>query len=722
MDASQIGFGFQSLEALEALFDGMPDGCLVLDKQWRIVFVNTTVANRLSVSKEALIGKDAVELFPEALNYRLFSSYPEQISIQECLVFTDYYAPENQWFEATVYPSQIGILIILRNLNAIRPVMPENSRQLFKMLPHHGTDIVCYTDQEGKFKYVSPAAFKLLGYRPFTLVGDDALNLVHPDDRLHIGAALHGSSLKGSDELQFTCRLRHTNVLYYWFEASVRRITGPENERGYNFISIWRNITRRKELEERLSITSRLGRIGCWERNSDNVYTYWSPEMFTIFGMESDTPPDINQFMEYVYPDDRDKVRAIIERANLQGLGYLYECEFRILPPGKDIRYLRVQSENLEKSGGEWVSIGVIQDVTESKGSEMEIKRMRDNLRLSQRMAGLGYFDYNLRTRKLVWSEELMNMIEVDEAKFAYTGNDFIQLVHPDDLERVQQEIDICLSGGPFDSHFRMITPQGRSIQIHSLGMLMLDERGEPLSMFGIVQNVSGQKQTEELLRLSEKLSAAGQLAAGIAHEIRNPLTALKGFTKLLLSAEGDSRARYYEIMQSEFERIELIVGELLMLAKPQTAQYKLNELGHIIEEVVELLITQANLSNVAILIELERDIPSLYCEANQLKQVFVNIIQNAIEAMPKGGLLKVRLYMESGQICADFIDEGVGIHTSQLPRIGQPFYTTKDKGTGLGMLVSMNIIQDHHGTIEYTSEQGIGTTVHVTFPVRHKI
>ncbi|WP_051235904.1 PAS domain-containing protein [Paenibacillus pinihumi] len=723
MDASQIEFGFQSAEALEALFDGMPEGCLVLDNRWRIVFVNAAIARRLSIDdKQSLIGKDVIDQFPEALNYRLFSSYPEPNGLQESLVFSDYYSPQNLWFEATVYPSRNGLFIIMRNLNAVRPVMPEDSRQLFRMLPYHALDIICYTDQAGRFKYVSPAAHKLLGYRPFMLLGDDVLEFVHPDDRRHVGEALTGSSLKGSEELMFTCRLRHTNGMYYWFEASIRRIIGPENERGYNFTSIWRNITRRKELEERLSITRRLGRFGCWERNLNNVYTYWSPEIFSIFGIESESPPDFNTLMGHIYPDDRERVRMTVENANSQGPGYLYDCEFRILSAGNEVRHLRIQGEHVEKAGGERVTMGVIHDVTDSKDSEQEISRIKHNLKLSQRMAGLGYYDYNIRSGKLLWSDELMDMMGTNRESFAYTGGDFFRLVHPDDMERVKQEIDTCLGGGSFDSKFRMIISPGRIIQIHSLGMLMHDERGEPLSMFGTVQNVSGQKQAEEMLRLSEKLSAAGQLAAGIAHEIRNPLTALKGFAKLLLRAEGDSRERYYEIMQSEFARIELIVGELLMLAKPQTAQYKMNHPGHIIEEVVELLTTQANLSNVAIHMELEQDIPLLYCEANQLKQVFVNVIKNAIEAMPEGGLLQIRLYQESGLICADFKDEGVGMHLSQLPRIGEPFYTTKDKGTGLGMLVSINIIEDHHGTIQYTSELGAGTTVHVAIPIQHKI
>lgn len=225
-----------------------------------------------------------------------------------------------------------------------------------------------------------------------------------------------------------------------------------------------------------------------------------------------------------------------------------------------------------------------------------------------------------------------------------------------------------------------------------------------PTTFFGetavqvILRDISERKQTEELMLKSEKLSIAGQLAAGIAHEIRNPLTAIKGFLQLMKPTMEENE-HYFEIVFSELSRIELILSELLMLAKPQQNAVKERvNLKKIISEVTALLETQANLKGIFIKTDYEHDSMYINGDQNQLKQVFINLIKNAVESMPDGGTVHIIMTEDEYSVNVTVKDEGDGIPENVLKRIGEPFLTTKEKGTGLGLMVTFNLIKNHQG------------------------
>ena len=242
------------------------------------------------------------------------------------------------------------------------------------------------------------------------------------------------------------------------------------------------------------------------------------------------------------------------------------------------------------------------------------------------------------------------------------------------------------------------------------------DAKGNVVAVSGIARDITDLKKAEELLRKSDRLSMAGQLAAGIAHEIRNPLTVLKGFVQLL---QSNIDPEYYRIMLSELDRINLIASELLMLAKPQLTHLQNEDLRILLRDGIVLLNPQAILNHVQIVTEFDSDIPFVTCEANQLKQVFINLLQNAIDAMPRGGDLVIQVKRQDpDHILIRFRDQGEGIPEERLSRLGEPFYTTKEKGTGLGLMVSFKIIKNHGGSIQVQSQVGQGTTVDVVLPV----
>ncbi|GKU77957.1 ATP-binding protein [Paenibacillus sp. L3-i20] len=234
-----------------------------------------------------------------------------------------------------------------------------------------------------------------------------------------------------------------------------------------------------------------------------------------------------------------------------------------------------------------------------------------------------------------------------------------------------------------------------------------------------IIRDISERRKNEELLLNAEKLSIAGQLAAGIAHEIRNPLTSLKGFMQLM-STGRIHNSRYYAIMNSELVRIESIISELLMLSKPQVYEYIHIDLCQLMNGMIDELSSTAQLYNVKLVQNTYNHPVWVEGVENQLKQVFINVMKNAIESMEEGGTVHIKLSMEENNLISVTIqDEGSGIPEEQLTRIGQPFYTTKDKGTGLGLMVTYKIIDNHKGSIEAESELGVGTTFTIRLPYR---
>lgn len=237
-------------------------------------------------------------------------------------------------------------------------------------------------------------------------------------------------------------------------------------------------------------------------------------------------------------------------------------------------------------------------------------------------------------------------------------------------------------------------------------------------SVVGIFRDITQRKMEEELIMQSEKLSTAGQLAAGIAHEIRNPLTAINGFMKLLQSTERN-KEQYFSIVESELKRIEFIVNELLILSKPHvTYQNKPNDLKPLLEQVIIFMNGEASLKNVQII----QDYPPVpifvYGETNQLKQVFINLLKNAIEASHEDGIIHATVSVQGQKAYIQVQDEGCGMPPEQIKLLGQPFYTTKESGTGLGLMISYNIIHNHGGSMTVESIPQRGTTFTVKLPI----
>ena len=293
----------------------------------------------------------------------------------------------------------------------------------------------------------------------------------------------------------------------------------------------------------------------------------------------------------------------------------------------------------------------------------------------------------------------------------------FRLLVSKESVNRTMECFGESLQGRPQIYEITMLHKHGHQVECYAKNVPII-VKDKIVGVHVIVKDLTEQKRTQELLQKSDRLAVVGKLAAGIAHEIRNPLTAVKGFIQLLCR-RIDGFQEYFSIMLRELDRIEVIVGEFLIIAKPQVKQIRLKDPLILLEDVIKLLDSQAIMNNVQFSLEAGLDIPLITCEENHLKQVFINLLENAIESMPSGGRIEIKVEKKyEKSILIRIIDQGCGIPKERIPKLGEPFYTTKEKGTGLGLMVSYKIIEAHQGQINIMSEMGEGAIVEIILPV----
>ncbi|MDR2996025.1 ATP-binding protein [Bacillus cereus] len=218
-------------------------------------------------------------------------------------------------------------------------------------------------------------------------------------------------------------------------------------------------------------------------------------------------------------------------------------------------------------------------------------------------------------------------------------------------------------------------------------------------------------------MKETENLAVIGTMSTTIAHEIRNPLTALKGFTQMQ-KERNPTDTMSYNIMLQEIERINGFVSELMLLGKPKPTNYERCNIRDILLYVVQLMESYATQYRVKCHLQVDGNLPTINGDDKQLKQVLLNIIKNGIESMPEGGEIHIRAYQKTqGHLCISVEDQGFGIENEKLGKIGKAFYTTKENGTGLGLMITYKIIKEHQGSITIQSSIGVGTKVEIFLP-----
>ncbi|WP_335868977.1 ATP-binding protein [Bacillus sp. 2205SS5-2] len=298
-----------------------------------------------------------------------------------------------------------------------------------------------------------------------------------------------------------------------------------------------------------------------------------------------------------------------------------------------------------------------------------------------------------------------------------FTGQNCKKLIHKEDWEGwIDHEKDTYKRYSFIQ--YRMVTMDGKEIWLESVFVIVPTKEGsQPFDEYVLLsRDISDRKRMEEALIANEKLAAVGKLAAGIAHDIRNPLTTIKGFLDLMISGTYDPV--YLEIMKTEVERMNLITNELMLLAKPTKKEIVTFDIQQIIRETLMLLDTEAFKQHVQFSTEFTENPVIISGDPYQIKQALINIIKNAIEAIPLKGFIYIRVRHTHSVCLIEIEDEGCGVSKEVINLLGKPFFTSKETGNGLGLMMCHHIIQHHKGNINFSSQEGHGTTVTIQLPL----
>jgi two-component system sensor histidine kinase AtoS len=245
------------------------------------------------------------------------------------------------------------------------------------------------------------------------------------------------------------------------------------------------------------------------------------------------------------------------------------------------------------------------------------------------------------------------------------------------------------------------------------------DTREAPIGTLLVFNDVTEMKEMEAHIRQTDRLAALGTLSAGLAHEIRNPLSAIKTFVQLLPKklSSASFLDKFHVTVLRELNRINDLIESLLELARPPKMKYRTMQPTELLRQVTDLYRDELEQANISLSIQEKGPLPEIRADSEHLVRAFSNLVKNAKQAMPDGGALAITARTENDGLYLQFSDTGVGMDHLTLENIFNPFFTTKDKGTGLGLAITHKIVQEHGGTIQASSTPGTGSTFTLTFP-----
>ncbi|MEW9698737.1 PAS domain S-box protein [Paenibacillus sp. SI8] len=587
------------------------------------------------------------------------------------------------------------------------------SEQRYKSLIEHNPAGILTCDLNGLIKTMNPAMERIMGFMEMEMVGHPISRFLNSKEKDE--ASVHSLIFQESDNYMLSMTHKNGEII----ELGLKNVPIIVNDRMEGVYIIARDITQHIKDRESLRVaqqdlhdTVRRQQgmtMKFRQMRGKFIHTLCDGELLYRLGYKPShiIGNGLFEIWPFYMASTMDKYyrRAWNGEENV-----MYEVTFRGITYLTSLRPILEQGKVIEV-------IGSCVDITERKQMETELIETKELLEsfINNTTDAICVLDPRARVISVNAAYEHVFGWKQEELK------DKALPIYPDFLEEQRVEIFEMLKAGKQISGLDTVRQRkdGELVHVSVTKTPIKNEKGDIIGFAGITRDITERKRTEELLRKSDKLSVAGQLAAGLAHEIRNPLTSLRGFLQLLQS-DMKSKQHYFDIMLSELDRINFIVSEFLVIAKPEAIHYKLSNLQEILQTVMALLETQAVLCNAELLLEFQSDIPEIVCSEMHLKQLFINLIKNALEAIPKDGKIHITVSMEGkDQVRIRTQDNGCGIPEERLKQLGEPFYTTKEKGTGLGLMMCFKIVEAHKGVMAVQSTTGIGTTIDVLLPTQ---
>ena len=416
----------------------------------------------------------------------------------------------------------------------------------------------------------------------------------------------------------------------------------------------------------------------------------------------------------------------------IEGEDVCFIQEYRLPKTG---RFFQVRSIPIKLEDGSIGKLGHLKDITETRKLELEVEEFAGRQRAIEdaaNRAALGIFilqDHDgLEARFRYANQSFSTITGFEPHELLYKS--WADLVQPDNLQESMERYRLRQRGEILDQAYeiKMIRKDGMPITVHA--SFALSNHEGKVATIGFLRDITERKKGEKALWRSQRLASIGRLAAEIAHEMNNPLTSVLTFCKLatgILQQEPFPEQRlsdlrnYISYLHSETERCANISRNLLDFSRQSEIEIRENDIHEILDKTLTILRHRAGLDEIKIHTDYGAELPFLSCDFKRLQQAFVNILWNAIEAMPEGGTLTVtsNFDREKDRIEIQVSDTGVGIPEDEVEKIFEPFFTSKadGKGVGLGLSVAYGIIRQHQGEIHIHSKVGEGTRFSIQLP-----
>lgn len=614
------------------------------------------------------------------------------------------------------------IMVITRDINERKQAQMalELSENRYRLISENARDLICIVDAHSfEYQYTSPS-YSLLGYGEGELLGQYCLNLLHQEDRVAAPYQLEQWKINGWGS--YTYRGLKKDGSAIWLESVGRFI---ENSTGSEFIIISRNISKSKRAEEALrSSEERLREItdnmldGIALLNRGGVINYVSPSCQNLLGY---SPQAVlaKTNLELVHPEDRKQFLYIVNQAIRKQSSV--RLEFRCRHAEGYYIWLEAVGNVLIDDNNYYKGLVVaFRDIEARKQAEQrilenerELKEQYDYLNnLINTMNEFCYTydqDFNLTfvnkktTDGLGYTEEEM------------LGRSIFDFVHPDDREMVRtiakkrlNHLDV----GRYEH--RIMCKDGKELLVRIKGSPIVNNE-KIAGAFVLCDDITEYRKLQSEMTRLDQMHTLGEIAAGLAHEIRNPMTTVNGFLQLLLKDKDfNDKKEYLEIMIEELNRANGIIGEFLNLARNKIVDLKAYPINQIIRSLAPLLQADAFLSDRTIVLKLG-NVPDLLLDVKEIRQLIINLVRNALEATPRGGMVEIITRQENDFVLLSIKDQGKGIPEDMIEKLGTPFFSTKDNGTGLGLAICFGIIERHKARLDIDSNSS-GTTFTVKF------
>jgi two-component system sporulation sensor kinase A len=701
------------------------DGLMIYNKERAFLEVNEKGAEMFGLSPSEMIGKTLKELLGD--HAARFDVYVEEALIKkrEVSVVHDVVSSGEIKFYDCIYTpilnpngDAIGVGVISKNVtrreyerSSLNDVLSDEYLKCVKHLQNLVFKIKKRKTGEIVFLFSEGIIAHVLRITTDRVFGKTAKEVFQPDV---------AELVEEHFQKSFTGKVVYFELTLYGLIFNTTLSPIIKDGKVVEVLGFITDITKRKNIEKKLRETEekyqllvKLSPEPIMVQREGKIL-YINPAGVKMLGVQDKNELIGTSIFKFVHPDFHERLK--VRQKQLEDKGDPDVLEAKVIRPDGQLVDVEVTSSPITYMDKPAI-LSIIRDITVRKRAEEALQKSEAKYRLiADNMSDLiGVLDVNGVVQYASPSHKTILGFPPE----TYEGYSAFDWVHPEDIPYIKEKFaEMVIHKNPTRVEFRNKHVNGGWITVEVIGTPVVNEQGEVEQVLVVGRDVTEQRKTEELLRKSEKLAVVGELAAGVAHEIRNPLTSIKGFLQFLKPHTDDKK--YFDLMLSEIDRIESIINEFLLLAKPHTVKFTENDLSVLLTDIMTLMEPQMSLRNIQIELDIEPELPSIYCERNQLKQVFINIIKNAMEAMPEGGHIRIQCRRYGNEkIMLRFIDEGCGIPKERLSKLGEPFYTMKEKGTGLGLMVCYKIIENHKGKIEIESEEGKGTTVNILLPIQ---